>query len=630
MTLDTSPKKLINGFLEKQANLDTLRFITCGSVDDGKSTLIGRLLYEAGSILADQLNTLKAESKKHGTQGGEIDFALLVDGLAAEREQGITIDVAYRFFSTDQRKFIIADTPGHEQYTRNMATGASAVDTAVILVDARHGVLEQTRRHSIICSSLGIKKIVLAVNKIDLVEYDETVYQDIIGAFNEFAKTLTFEEVTPIPISALKGDNVVARSSKSPWYHGPTLLGYLETVDVRSAKKSSPMRFPVQWVNRPNLDFRGFSGTVATGTISKGQAVKILPSGETATVKKITLFDRVLSDAEAGRAITVQLDKEVDISRGDLIVAESEPCELADQFEAEIFWMDSEPGYAGREFTIKIGTSSVNARLTKIKHVIDVNTGNKVPSEELSLNDCAVITLKTDRPIPFEPFSAAPALGSFVFVNKITNQTATAGMINFALRRATNIHEQRLEIEKGARNQLSGHHSKVIWFTGLSGSGKSTIANALEIKLHQMGIRTYILDGDNIRHGLCNDLGFTNSDRVENIRRVAEVAKLMVDAGVVVLTAFISPFESERQLARALFEKDDFFEVFVDTPIELAEARDPKGLYKKARAGLLPHFTGIDSPYEPPKNPDLTVFPQTHDVEEIVKELFDVLEIQYT
>jgi len=630
MTLDASPKQLINDFLEKQANLDTLRFITCGSVDDGKSTLIGRLLFEAGSILDDQLNTLKADSKRHGTQGGEIDFALLVDGLAAEREQGITIDVAYRFFSTDQRKFIIADTPGHEQYTRNMATGASAVDTAVILVDARHGVLEQTRRHSIICSSLGIKKVVLAVNKIDLMEYEETVYQDIVGAFNEFAKALTFEEITPIPISALKGDNVVARSSKSPWYHGPTLLGYLETIDVRSAKKSSPMRFPVQWVNRPNPDFRGFSGTVVNGTISKGQAVKILPSGETATVKQIILFDRVLSDAEAGRAITVQLDREVDISRGDLIVAESEPCEVVDQFEAKIFWMDSEPGYAGREFTIKIGTSLVNARITKIKYAIDVNTGNNVPSDKLSLNDCAVITLKTDRPIPFEPFSAAPALGSFVMVNKITNQTAAAGMISFALRRSTNIHKQRLEIDKGARNQLSGHHSKVIWFTGLSGSGKSTIANALEIKLYQMGIRTYILDGDNIRHGLCSDLGFTNSDRVENIRRVAEVAQLMVDAGVVVLTAFISPFESERQMARDLFEKDAFFEVFVDTPLELAEARDPKGLYKKARAGVLQNFTGIDSPYEVPKKPDLTVFPQTYSVEEIVKEIIHNLEIQYT
>jgi len=630
MTLDASPKQLINDFLEKQANLDTLRFITCGSVDDGKSTLIGRLLFEAGSILDDQLNTLKADSKRHGTQGGEIDFALLVDGLAAEREQGITIDVAYRFFSTDQRKFIIADTPGHEQYTRNMATGASAVDTAVILVDARHGVLEQTRRHSIICSSLGIKKVVLAVNKIDLMEYEETVYQDIVGAFNEFAKALTFEEITPIPISALKGDNVVARSSKSPWYHGPTLLGYLETIDVRSAKKSSPMRFPVQWVNRPNPDFRGFSGTVVNGTISKGQAVKILPSGETATVKQIILFDRVLSDAEAGRAITVQLDREVDISRGDLIVAESEPCEVADQFEAKIFWMDSEPGYAGREFTIKIGTSLVNARITKIKYAIDVNTGNNVPSDKLSLNDCAVITLKTDRPIPFEPFSAAPALGNFVMVNKITNQTAAAGMISFALRRSTNIHKQRLEIDKGARNQLSGHHSKVIWFTGLSGSGKSTIANALEIKLYQMGIRTYILDGDNIRHGLCSDLGFKNSDRVENIRRVAEVAQLMVDAGVVVLTAFISPFESERQMARDLFEKDAFFEVFVDTPLELAEARDPKGLYKKARAGVLQNFTGIDSPYEVPKKPDLTVFPQTYSVEEIVKEIIHNLEIQYT
>ena len=630
MTLDASPKQLINDFLEKQANLDTLRFITCGSVDDGKSTLIGRLLFEAGSILDDQLNTLKADSKRHGTQGSEFDFALLVDGLAAEREQGITIDVAYRFFSTDQRKFIIADTPGHEQYTRNMATGASTVDTAVILVDARHGVLEQTRRHSIICSSLGIKRVALAVNKIDLVEYDETVYQNIVEAFKEFAKCLTFEEITPIPISALKGDNVVARSSQSPWYHGPTLLAHLETMDIRSVTKSSPMRFPVQWVNRPNLNFRGFSGTVATGTISKGQAVKILPSGQTATVKKITLFDQVLSEAEAGRAITIQLDREVDISRGDLIVAASEPCEVADHYEAKIFWMDSEPGYAGREFKIKIGTSSVNARITKIKHAIDVNTGNTVPSEKLTLNDCAIITLRTDRPVPFEPFNTAPDLGGFVLVNKITNQTAAAGMISFALRRSTNIHKQTLEIDKGARNQLSGHRSKVIWFTGLSGSGKSTIATALEIKLHQMGIHTYILDGDNIRHGLCNDLGFTNSDRIENIRRVAEVAKILVDAGVVVLTAFISPFESERQMARDLFEKDAFFEVFVDTPLDLAEARDPKGLYKKARAGVLQNFTGIDSPYEEPKKPDLTVFTQTYSVEEIVKEILDNLEIQYT
>ncbi|XDZ70425.1 sulfate adenylyltransferase subunit CysN [Alphaproteobacteria bacterium LSUCC0744] len=628
MTLDASPKQLINDFLEKQANLDTLRFITCGSVDDGKSTLIGRLLYEAGSILDDQLNTLKTDSKRHGTQGGEIDFSLLVDGLAAEREQGITIDVAYRFFSTDQRRFIIADTPGHEQYTRNMATAASTVDTAVILVDARHGVLEQTRRHSIICSFLGIKKVVLAINKIDLVENDETVYQDIVEAFNEFAKALTFEEITPIPISALRGDNIVARSSKSPWYHGPTLLGYLETIDVRSAKKSSPMRFPVQWVNRPNLDFRGFSGTVETGTISKGQAVKILPSGEPATVKEITFFDQVLSDAERGSAITVQLDREVDISRGDLIVAENEPCEVADHFEAKIFWMDNEPGYAGREFVIKIGTSSVNARITKFKHAIDVNTGKNVTSEKLSLNDCAIITLKTNRPVPFEPFNTTPELGSFVLVNKISNQTAAAGMINFALRRSTNIHKQTLEIDKRARNQLSGHHSKVIWFTGLSGSGKSTIANALEKKLYQMGIRTYILDGDNIRHGLCNDLGFKKSDRIENIRRVAEVAKLMVDAGVLVLTAFISPFESERQLARDLFEKGDFFEVFVDTPLELAEARDPKGLYKKARAGLLQNFTGIDSPYELPKTAELTVFPQNCSVEEIVKEILDNLEIQ--
>ncbi|MDC6452836.1 sulfate adenylyltransferase subunit CysN [Alphaproteobacteria bacterium] len=628
MTLEISSKELINQFLEKQANLDTLRFITCGSVDDGKSTLIGRLLYEAGSILDDQLDALKADSRRHGTQGSEIDFALLVDGLAAEREQGITIDVAYRFFSTDQRKFIIADTPGHEQYTRNMATGASTVEVAVILVDVRHGLLEQTRRHSIICSSLGIKKVVLAVNKIDLVEYDKTVYQNIVEAFNEFAKALAFEEVAHIPISALRGDNVVARSSKMQWYHGPTLLGYLETIDVHSGARTQPMRFPVQWVNRPNLNFRGFSGTVANGTIGKGQAIKILPSLETASVKKIILFDQELIHAEAGRAVTIQLDREVDISRGDLIVAASEPCEVADQFEAKIFWMDSETSYAGREFTIKIGTSSVNARITKIKHAIDVNTGNNVPSKYLSLNDFAVITLKTDRPITFEPFSTVPGLGSFVMVNKITHHTAAAGMISFPLRRSTNIHKQKLEVDQNARNQLCGHPSKVIWFTGLSGSGKSTIANALEIKLFQMGIHTYTLDGDNVRHGLCNDLGFTNSDRVENIRRVAEVAKLMVDAGIVVLTAFISPFESERRMARDLFEKEEFFEVFVNTPPELAEKRDPKGLYKKARAGGLKNFTGIDSPYEPPSSPELVVFTANNSVEEIVREILDNIEFQ--
>jgi len=618
MTLDTSPKELINEFLEKQANLDTLRFITCGSVDDGKSTLIGRLLYEAGSILDDQLDALKADSRRHGTQGSKIDFALLVDGLAAEREQGITIDVAYRFFSTDQRKFIIADTPGHEQYTRNMATGASTVEVAVILVDARHGLLEQTRRHSIICSSFGIKKVVLAVNKIDLVEYDKTVYQNIVEAFNEFAKSLTFEEVAHIPISALRGDNVVARSSKMQWYQGPTLLGYLETIDVHSSAKTHPMRFPVQWVNRPNLDFRGFSGTVANGTINKGEAIKILPSLETASVKKIILFDQELTHAEVGRAVTIQLDREVDISRGDLIVAASEPCEVADQFEAKIFWMDSETGYAGREFTIKIGASSVNAKITKIKYAIDVNTGNEVPTDKLQLNDCAVITLKLDKPVPFDSFSSVPKIGCFVLINKFTNQTAVAGMINFALRRAMNVHKQIMDINKDARNQLSGHPSKVIWFTGLSGSGKSTIANALEKKLYQMGIRTYILDGDNIRHGLCNDLGFTNSDRVENIRRVSEVAKLMVDAGIVVITAFISPFKAEREMAREMFEKDEFFEVFVDTPLNVAELRDPKGLYKKARKGEIPNFTGIHSPYQDPENPEIRVSTTNDDLSSIV------------
>ena len=630
MSFNASPKKLITEFMEKQANLDTLRFITCGSVDDGKSTLIGRLLFEAGSILDDQLNALKADSKRHGTQGSGIDFALLVDGLAAEREQGITIDVAYRYFSTNQRKFIIADTPGHEQYTRNMATGASTVDIAVILVDARYGVLEQTRRHSIICSSLGIKKVVLAINKIDLVGYNPKIYWNIVEKFNEFSETLTFEEVTPIPMSALNGDNVVERSSNTDWYHGPTLLGYLEATDVQINNQNHPMRFLVQWVNRPNLDFRGYSGTIETGTVSVGQAVKILPSLETASIKNVIYHEQNLSHAPAGMAITIQLDREIDVSRGDCIVAESAPCEVADHFEAKIFWMDKEIGYAGREFAIKIGTSLLTAKITKIKHKIDVNTGNSSSTDKLKLNDCAVITLKTSKPVPFEPFNTVPALGSFILINKTSDQTMAAGMINFALRRATNIHKQSMVINKDARSRLAGHRSKVIWFTGLSGSGKSTIANALEKKTYQMGMRTYILDGDNIRHGLCHDLGFTESDRVENIRRVAEVAKLMVDAGVIVLTAFISPFESERQMAKDLFEEEEFFEVFVDTPLELAEARDPKGLYKKARSGLLKTLQVLTARMSDQLPLIFSVFPEQNTVEEIIEQVFNNIEFKYT
>lgn len=535
--------------------------------------------------------------------------------------------MAYRFFSTDQRKFIIADTPGHEEYTRNMVTGASTADIAVILVDARQGVVTQTLRHSIICSSLGIKKVVLAINKMDLVNYDEKVYKKVIASYTNFVKALSFEQVITIPISALKGDNVVLRSSKIKWYHSSPLLEYLETIDVDGNKKNNPLRFPIQWVNRPNLDFQGFSGTVETGTISEGQSIKILPSGETAKVKKIILFEKRLRCAEAGTAITIQLNREVDVSRGDLIVAENELCEVADQFEAKIFWMDHEPSYAAREFIMKTGTLSLNAKITKIKHQIDINTGKPAPTSKLMPNDFATINLKTHKAFPYEPFDKCSSLGSFVLIDKITNQTAAAGTIDFALRRASNIHKHSLEIDKQARNRLSGHLSKVIWFTGISGSGKSTIANALEKKLHMMGIRTYILDGDNIRHGLCDDLGFTNSDRVENIRRVSEVAKLMVDAGIVVLSAFISPFEIERQMARDLFEKEEFFEVFVDTPLEVAEERDPKGLYKKARAGILKNFTGIDSPYQPPKSPELIVFPQKNSLEAIVQEILDNLEI---
>jgi len=627
MQLNDTTQTKIDAYLDEQAALDTLRFITCGSVDDGKSTLIGRMLYEAQQIFEDQVASLKNDSKKMGTQGGDIDFALLVDGLAAEREQGITIDVAYRFFATDQRKFIVADTPGHEQYTRNMFTGASTADVAIILIDARQGVLTQTRRHSMICSALNIKNVVVAINKMDLVDYSQDVFNTISEQYDNFAQDMGFKSITAIPMSALEGDNVVSRSPHTAWYQGPTLLGLLETIETRTSLQNHAFRFPVQWVNRPNLDFRGFSGTIEAGTISTGQNVRILPSGETAKVESIVLFEDEMPSAEAGQAVTLTLDREVDASRGNVIVAEDAPCEVSDQFEIKLVWMDQEPGFIGRSYWLKIGTNRVNAQITDIKYKININTSEHLSATQLELNDLCVVSLKIDQVIAYEEFANCAALGSLILIDKMTNQTIAAGMIEYALRRATNVHRQHLDVDVSARRYLNGHTSKVLWFTGLSGSGKSTIANALEKALHQKGIRTYILDGDNIRHGLNNDLGFTDADRIENIRRVAEVAKLMLDAGVVVLTAFISPFQTERDTARTLFDEEDFIEIFVDTPLEVAESRDVKGLYKKARNGEIPNFTGINSPYEAPENPEFHLKTVDKDIDTLVEELLSQLEL---
>ena len=627
MTAHVNAVERVNQYLDEQANLDTLRFITCGSVDDGKSTLIGRMLYEAQLVFEDQVALLQQDSKKIGTQGGEIDFALLVDGLASEREQGITIDVAYRFFSTDRRKFIVADTPGHEQYTRNMVTGASTADVAVILIDARQGVLPQTRRHSMICSALGIKNVVIAINKMDLVDYSQETFNRILDDYVNFASQLQFKEITVIPTSALKGDNITERSSHTHWYQGATLLGFLETVNPRLTRLNQPLRFPVQWVNRPNLDFRGLSGTVESGTVEVDQSIRVLPSGEIAKIKDIILFEDHLEKAEAGQAITLILDAEIDASRGDVIVASDTPCEVADQFEINLVWMDQAPGYIGRSFWLKIGTTLVNGHITDIKHKVNINTFERLSATQLELNELSVVTIKTDRPIAFERYQDCAPMGALILIDRMSNQTVAAGMILFALRRSRNVHRQQLEIDKRSRRTLNGHTSRVFWFTGLSGSGKSTIANALEKELHARGIRTYLLDGDNVRHGLNCDLGFTDADRVENIRRIGEVAKLMVDAGIVVLTAFISPFRAEREMVRCLFENDEFVEIFIDTPLDVAEARDPKGLYKKARQGEIPNFTGIGSPYEAPETPDIHIHTESESVQHIVTRLLRDLDL---
>jgi bifunctional enzyme CysN/CysC len=586
--------------------MDTLRFITCGSVDDGKSTLIGRLLYETKLIFEDQLEALQADSKKFGTQGERLDFALLVDGLQAEREQKITIDVAYRFFTTPRRRFIVADTPGHEQYTRNMATGASTAQAAVLLIDARKGVLTQTKRHSRIVSMLGIRHVVLAVNKMDLVGWSQLVFDEIELAYRRFAQDLGFDTITAIPLSALDGHNVVEPgNSAMPWYSGPSLLQWLETVEPEKPEVERPFSMPVQWVNRPNLDFRGFSGRIGSGSVKPGDSVRISPSGISSRVKEIAVWGGAKAGAFAGDSVTVVLEDEVDASRGDVIAAASDPIEASDQFEADLLWMSEHVMLPGRPYAALIHSKSAGISVTHIKHHLDINTGAHLAAKTLSLNEIATVNVSFDRAVPFAPYSDNKRLGAFIVIDKLTNETVGAGMIRFALRRAVNVHWQALEVTKVARAEMKHQQACCLWFTGLSGSGKSTIANLLEKRLHADGRHTYILDGDNIRHGLNRDLGFTEEDRVENIRRVGEVAKLLVDAGLIVIVAFISPYRAERQLARGLFASGEFVEVFVDTPLEECERRDVKGLYAKARRGELKNFTGIDSDYEAPLAPEI-------------------------
>lgn len=594
-------------YLRSQEQKDLLRFITCGSVDDGKSTLIGRLLYESAMIFEDQLAALAADSKKVGTRGSELDFALLVDGLSAEREQGITIDVAYRFFSTEKRKFIVADTPGHEQYTRNMITGASTADLAVILIDARKGVLTQTRRHSYLVSLLGIRRVVLAINKMDLVDYSRDLFARVERDYREFADRIGLPDITAIPISAVYGHNIVKRAETMPWYRGPTLLEHLDHVAVGDYVTAKPFRLPVQWVNRPNVDFRGFAGVIVSGTVQVGDSTRVLPSGRHSHVSRILVGDRDVDSAVAGQSVTVTLADEVDVSRGDVLAASDAPPEVADQFEATIVWMHDRPMLQGRSYLLKIGAQTVPATVAPLKYKVNVNTLEHVAAKKLELNDIGVCGIELRQPVVFEPYSENRDLGGFILLDRITNSTVGAGLLHFALRRSQNVHWQALDINKSARAELKGQKPCVVWFTGLSGAGKSTIANLVEKKLHALGRHTYLLDGDNVRHGLNRDLGFTDADRVENIRRVAEVSRLMVDAGLIVLVSFISPFRAERRMARELLETGEFFEVFVDTPLEIAEMRDPKGLFKKARRGELKNFTGVDSPYEAPECPEIRI-----------------------
>lgn len=601
-------QKAVNQYLQEQSLKPLLRFITCGSVDDGKSTLIGRLLYDSKMIFEDQLNALQNDSRKMGTQGDEIDFALLVDGLAAEREQGITIDVAYRFFSTDQRKYIVADTPGHEQYTRNMVTGASTADLAIVLVDARKGVLTQTKRHTYLASLMGIKQIILAVNKMDLVNFDSSAYEVIVRKYEEFTNHFGINNITPIPLSALAGDNLCRKSSNTSWYRGPSLIEALDHALINQNNlQKKPFRFPVQWVNRPNSAFRGFAGTISSGKVVVGQSIRVQPSGQEAKIASIICMERGLKEAVAGQAITLTLDREVDVSRGDVISLANQPSLVADQFEVAIIWMSEEPLFPGRSYLLKLGTQTVAASITKIKHQINVNTLEHISVNHLELNMVAVCTLTTDKPIVFEPYKDNRTLGGFILIDRISNITAGAGTIAFSLMRSQNAHQQYFEIDRESRTKLLNQEPMCIWFTGLSGSGKSTIANALELEIQKQGKLTYILDGDNVRHGLNKDLGFTEADRIENIRRVSEVAKIMLDAGLIVLVTLISPFRADRTLARSRFDEGQFIEVFVDTPIDECEKRDPKGLYKKARQGKIKNFTGLDSPYEPPNNPEIII-----------------------
>ena len=607
----------IEKYLKQHEKKSLLRFITCGSVDDGKSTVIGRLLYESKMLFEDQLAAIENDSKKWGTQGGDIDFALLVDGLAAEREQGITIDVAYRFFSTDRRKFIVADTPGHEQYTRNMITGASTADVAVILIDARKGVLTQTRRHSYLVSLIGIRKVVLAINKMDLVDYSQKTFDRINEEYRAFAAQIGLTDITSIPLSGLKGDNMLVASDNTPWYHGPTLMGFLETCEVDDTRlQKEAFRMPVQWVNRPNLDFRGFAGIVTSGSVKPGDRIVAQPSGKESKVARIVTFNGDLPLAVAGQSVTLTLEDEIDVSRGDVLSLAEAPAEVADQFEASLVWMTDEPMLPGRPYLMKIGTQTVTASITEPKYKINVNTMEHLAAKQLGVNEIGVVNLALDRQVAFDAYKANRDTGGFILINRMTNNTVGAGMLNFALRRSHNLRMQHVDVDKALRSQLKNQRPAVLWFTGLSGAGKSTIANLVEKKLAALGRHTYLLDGDNVRHGLNKDLGFTEADRVENIRRVAEVARLMVDAGLIVMTAFISPFRSERAMARGQMADGEFIEIHVNTPLAVAEERDVKGLYKKARRGEIANFTGISSPYETPEAPEIVVNTHTQTAEE--------------